>query len=263
LSTFALPRGPCAALQGGGPNQRPARAPRLPHALVHVRCVQRYPKLAWARSSISEQGQCKTPPPIRPVRKNSNDGRTSAFFARPNQNTVSVSNAVISLPYSRGKRLKQIGGAPWPIVMVLGLCHCRVLAGAREQRVRTRDQDFSISGRGHRRPRFARRGVRARGGGAVKGLKVPRLSQLSLNVKPTGATRGVQTNTVEWRVIPLTYGVTKVPEFSLAGTSGLEPDLDAAHSSKALRYTACAIAGGGKRHRISRGGGRGWALRKE
>jgi TRAP-type C4-dicarboxylate transport system substrate-binding protein len=50
----------------------------------------------------------------------------------------------------------------------------------------------------------------------ANGLKFRIYPNSSLNVKPAELLAALQTNTVAMAVYPPTYGVTKVPEFSLA-----------------------------------------------
>jgi TRAP-type transport system periplasmic protein len=118
------------------------------------------------------------------------------------------------------------------IVMVVGFVIAAVLAGVRDsafaQEIKISHQWAEGTDGRDRATRVFVQEVEAR----AKGLKFSVYPNSSLNVKPTELLAALQINTVGMAVYPLTYGVTKVPEFSLAGLPGLVPDLDAAHALK-------------------------------
>ena len=66
----------------------------------------------------------------------------------------------------------------------------------------------------------------------AKGLKLRVYPNSSLNISPTEILDALQSNALDMAVYPLTYAVTKAPEFSLSGLPGLVPDLEAAQALK-------------------------------
>jgi TRAP-type C4-dicarboxylate transport system substrate-binding protein len=66
----------------------------------------------------------------------------------------------------------------------------------------------------------------------VKGLKLRVYPHSSLNISPNEILGALQSNALDMAVYPLTYAVTKIPEFSLSGLPGLVPDLEAAQALK-------------------------------
>jgi TRAP-type transport system periplasmic protein len=64
------------------------------------------------------------------------------------------------------------------------------------------------------------------------------------SLKPAELLAAVQSKRLEMAVLPLSYAVAKVPEFSLAGLPGLVPDLDAARELKGsqMHVTLQALA---------------------
>ena len=118
------------------------------------------------------------------------------------------------------------------IVMVVGFVIAAVLASVGDsafaQEIKISHQWAEGTDGRDRATRVFVQEVEAR----ANGLKFRIYPNSSLNVKPAELLAALQTNTVAMAVYPLTYGVTKVPEFSLAGLPGLVPDLDAAHALK-------------------------------
>src|SRR5262245_33442524 len=134
---------------------------------------------------------------------------------------------------SPGKRRGETGTGRAPVrirhfvcIVVVAVLQAQPTASGQEIRI-SHQWAEATDGRDRAARVFAQE-VEAR----AKGLKLRAYPNSSLNISPTEILDALQSNALDMAVYPLTYAVTKAPEFSLSGLPGLVPDLEAAQALK-------------------------------